>query len=216
MKTNIADTSREASKDQESTLQIMKILKFNTKGLPIGPGALLLGKLVRTQIPIRFKRWTDPTLKERKDLLWKDYKKAYNFTDAQKVVMMRKAGAAWKMHKATLRKRLKGSDIQRWMDAIPKKGVRPEDWLAFCQHENTLGQQAIRARNKRVKNNCVRKSTHNTGRYGYAQAEHNFKDANQGRNPLRVELWLYTHERKGGGYSPDNVEFAVISFIRLT
>ncbi|KAL5719888.1 hypothetical protein ACHQM5_012616 [Ranunculus cassubicifolius] len=51
----------------------MKILKFNSKGLPIGPGAgraaLVLGKLVRSQIPIRFKRWTDAP-KERKDLMW--------------------------------------------------------------------------------------------------------------------------------------------------
>ncbi|KAL5725761.1 hypothetical protein ACHQM5_008870 [Ranunculus cassubicifolius] len=127
--TDIANTqdgrSREASEDQENTPRIMKILKFNSKGLPIGPGAgtaaLVLGKLVRSQIPIRFKRWTDAP-KERKDVMWEDYKKDYNFTDAQKVVIMRKAAAAWKKHKATLRRRLKGSDIQRWMEAIPKDG----------------------------------------------------------------------------------------------
>ncbi|KAL5722344.1 hypothetical protein ACHQM5_005878 [Ranunculus cassubicifolius] len=118
--TDIADTldgrSREASEDQENTPSIMKILKFNLKGLPIGPGAgtaaLVLGKLARSQIPIRFKRWTNAP-KERKDLMWLDFKKDYNFTDAQKVVMMRKASVAWKKHKATLGKRLKGSDIQR-------------------------------------------------------------------------------------------------------
>ncbi|KAL5718834.1 hypothetical protein ACHQM5_011697 [Ranunculus cassubicifolius] len=106
--TDVADKqdgrSREASEGQENTPRIMKILKFNSKGLPIGPGAgtaaLVLGKLVRSQIPIRFKRWTD-ALKERKNVMWEDYKKDYNFTDAQKVLMMRKAAAAWKKHKAT-------------------------------------------------------------------------------------------------------------------
>ncbi|KAL5721330.1 hypothetical protein ACHQM5_004988 [Ranunculus cassubicifolius] len=64
----------------------------------------------------------------------------------------------------------------------------------------------FREKNKRVKNNCVRKSTHNTRRYWYVRAEQNFKHANQGKNHVRVELWSYTQKKKGWGYVPDNVE----------
>lgn len=126
---------------------------------------------------------------------------------------MRKANNSWRKYKTKLRKNyFKGDDVDKWIENIPEHGVRPEAWRAFCLNEATPEQLAVRDRNKKNKNNCPRKSTHNTGRYGYARAEEKFKEENNGRTPMRVELWLYTHKRKDGSYAPHDEELAVIPF----
>ncbi|KAL5713828.1 hypothetical protein ACHQM5_015871 [Ranunculus cassubicifolius] len=188
----------EASEAQQNPPLVQKQLKFNSVGLAVGLGdgeaANKLGSLVRSNIPIRFKTW-HKVPSGRKNTVWIELQKDYNYTNAQRGPIMRKAGTSWRKFMSTLQKRLRGDDIQRWYEAMPLKGIKPEDWMIFCQNENSPQQRAIRQQNAIMKRNCVRKSTHNTGRHGYAQAEQNFKDENQGRNPLRVELWLYTQEK---------------------
>lgn len=140
--------------------------------------------------------------------------KSFNFRDSQKVVQLKKADDSFRKFKSKIRDLYlrDGADLQTWIEAMPDKKFSPEDWFEFCVHEASPEQLALRERNKRNKNNFVRKSTHNTGRYGYARAREKFMEENNGRKPLRVELWLYTHKRKDGSYAPHDEEIAVIVF----
>ncbi|KAL5725333.1 hypothetical protein ACHQM5_008488 [Ranunculus cassubicifolius] len=100
--------TQEVSEVPENVPKPVIQLKFNSVGLPIGPGARQamnkLGSLIRSQIPIRYTNWRLVST-ERKDLVWADLKKEYNFTDSQKGFIMRKGGATWKKFKASLRRR---------------------------------------------------------------------------------------------------------------
>lgn len=126
---------------------------------------------------------------------------------------MRKASGAWKKFKGKLRANLVGDDVTKWKEYIPKN-VKSKDWEAYCDHEATLSQKEVRKRNKAIKNSSERKSTHNTGRNGYARSAEKWENEN-GRPPTRAELWLYTHIKKDGTYAPHDQEFAVSSFLNF-
>ena len=100
-----------------------------------------------------------------------------------------------------------GDDVTKWKEKVPLK-IKPEDWECFCDNEAKQEQKDLRKRNKEIKMNCPTKSTHNTGRDGYARRAEKWKEEH-GRDPNRAELWLYTHKRKDGTYAPHDQEFAV-------
>ena len=121
---------------------------------------------------------------------------------------MKKANESWKKFKAKIRVNLKGDDVAKWRENVPKN-VKHEDWEVFCDNEAAQAQRDLRRKNKEIKQNCAKMTTHNTGRYGYARAAENWKKEH-GREPTRAELWLSTHKVKGGDYAPHDEAFAVI------
>ena len=128
--------------------------------------------------------------------------------ESQKQIFMKKANDAWKKFKSKLRVNLKDGDVGKWKEKVPRN-VKSEDWEVFCNNEALEVQKTLRRKNKETKQNCVRKTTHNTGRHGYARASENWRKEH-GRAPTRAELWLATHIIKGGGYAPHDKIFAVI------
>ncbi|KAF5185644.1 hypothetical protein FRX31_024771 [Thalictrum thalictroides] len=185
--------ARTTSEVMENTSQSVRKLKFNYFGLPIGPGsekaATKLGKLAKTNIPISYTTWRKVS-KDINDAVWKELKESCNYKDSQRDAQMKKACDAWKKYKGKMRKGMKGNDLQKWLEACSQKGMAPDHWHDFCLNEHMSTQIKLRERNKMIKNTFGKQSTHNTGRLGYARAEEKFKEKHNGRNPMRVELWL--------------------------
>ena len=103
-----------------------------------------------------------------------------------------------------------GDDVTKWKEQVPRN-TKSEDWELFCDNEATECQKDLRKRNKAIKESCPTKTTHNTGRDGYARRAEKWK-MEHGHYPNRAELWLYTHKQKDGSYASHDKEFAVRSF----
>ncbi|KAL5730192.1 hypothetical protein ACHQM5_003044 [Ranunculus cassubicifolius] len=206
-----SSSARNAPSSSGKPKEPPKKVTFDHVGFPVGPGsgkpATSLGDLTRSQISVKYASW-DVVPDDTKDKLWTNFKEKFSFKDSQRKDQMMKAAMAWRRYKNTLRNRhLKPSGtLQNWLDAIPESFI-PEDWHAFCTYESSPQAKAVKAQNKKNRINSASRGTHTSGRYGYNRAAWNFKEIH-GRKPTRIELWLYTHKRKCGGYAPHDALLA--------
>ncbi|KAM7509828.1 hypothetical protein LguiB_008703 [Lonicera macranthoides] len=126
--------------------------------------------------------------------------------NSQRRIFMTEANDAWKKLKSRLRREnFVGDDVMKLKEKVPDL-IKNEDWEKFCDNENTEAQRLLRKRNKDIKDNCEQKTTHNTGRHGYARTAAIWEETH-GRPPSSAKLWLYSHKTKEGVYTPHDEKF---------